>query len=119
MRLRGFTLAEVMVGLLIVSLAVLAMVSVQAYAFRAQTKGTGRNRASLLAASRLGAIEAALKEDFAASVDSARTVVEPGYELAVGSSSVLVSLKEVLVSVYWVDDQGPHEYDLRTRVLKP
>jgi prepilin-type N-terminal cleavage/methylation domain-containing protein len=123
LRMRGFTLAEVMLAVLILSLAVLGLLSVQAYAFRAQSKGTERNRASVIAASRMNALEAKLKDDFGASVTQARAYVpdEAGYEIAVAQAAVppLDDLKELLVTVYWTDDQGPHEYDLRTRVLKP
>lgn len=122
-RMRGFTLAEVMLAVLILSLAVLGMLSVQAYAFRAQGKGTERNRASLLAASRMNAVEAKLKDDFGATLTQARAPVPdaPGFELAVAQAAVpaLADLREVLVTVYWTDDQGPHEYGLRTRILKP
>ena len=118
--MRGFSLAEVVVAFLVVTLAVLALVSVQIYVLRAQAKTTERSTASTLAASRLNSIESVLLQDFYAPVAASRAPLPepPGFELAV-TDEVLDQLREVHVAVYWTDANGPQEQALWTRFLRP
>jgi len=118
--MRGFTLAETMLALLIVSIALLGLVAQQIYAHRAQSKVSLRQRAGMEAASRMADLQAGLMEDFVPRT-VARQAVEEGLEYAATVQPVpgLDDLLDVRVTVYFTDAQGPQQADLRTRCLRP
>lgn len=107
---------------LVLSLAILGLVSVQVYALRAQSKMGERNVAAVIAASRLNALEGQLDQDFGRVVAAARAPLpdHPDYQLAIAERALpgLDNLKEVAVCVYWTDAHGPHEYCVWSRFLK-
>ena len=63
-RCSGFNLAEVAVVILLLTVAVLALVSSQIYVIKSKEKNEERHQASLIASSLLADLEQALGEDF-------------------------------------------------------
>ncbi len=116
LRRRGFNLAEVMVSLLLITIAVLGLVSVHIYSARAAQGNRGRHTASLLAASRLHALEEAVRQDFAVSVAAAKAPDpdQPDYQVEVLETLPEPTLKRVEVRVSWDSKEGPQRYDLWT-----
>lgn len=121
---RALSLAEVIVALACLAVALLGLVGAQLYVMRAGAKQERFHQASLLAGSQLARVEQKLRDDFSAVVDQPRTTLEPGYEWACRRSppadaSLTAELTRVDVSIYYQDAQGPHEYQLWTYVTKP
>lgn len=112
----GFNLAEVLVAILFLTLALFALISVNVYSLRATQSNRGRQLANLIATTELGEVEARLKVDFHRAVAAP---VHPssqfaGYRLEVrdlGYENAARSLRRVQVLVYW-EEKGARSYDL-------
>ncbi|MEW6278420.1 MAG: hypothetical protein AB1758_07365 [Candidatus Eremiobacterota bacterium] len=117
---RAFTMAELMVCILIASVAILGLVSVLSYSIRARGKSSQRHTASLIATSLANDAELACWKDFSQPLARPRAPV-PGYP----EFEALVSeqmedppdntLKRLEVRVFWTDKQGKQEYVLWTK----
>ena len=112
----GFNLAEVLVALLFLTLALFALISVNIYSMRAAQGNRGRQLANLVATTELGEVEAHLKVDFhqpiAQSVQASPQF--PGYRYAIqdlGYENPTHSLRRVQVVVQW-DEKGARSYEL-------
>ncbi|MEW6279800.1 MAG: prepilin-type N-terminal cleavage/methylation domain-containing protein [Candidatus Eremiobacterota bacterium] len=119
--MRGYSLIEILVAVLLIAIALLALAGVQAVALRSQQGVGGRHTASVVAASVMGECEAALKQDFTADVTRSRAPYagQPGYEVSVSQRVESPLLRRVDVSVYWRDEHDDaHEYRLWTRAVR-
>ncbi|MBI2913109.1 MAG: prepilin-type N-terminal cleavage/methylation domain-containing protein [Chloroflexi bacterium] len=117
----GFTLAEIMVALLVVSIGLFALVALQIHSLRAQQGTTQRHTASLLAASLADEAVEQLEIDFGAAVDKSRqaaTVAGYEFEIRAAPDPASALLKQLEVVVYWTDRQGAQQYRLATKVVK-
>jgi len=117
------TLAEVMIFVMIVSMAILALVGAQIYALRANSGSRERTTASTIAYSTLNEVLSQQRQNFAANANRARAkcVYEPDFESAVSQlyyPDGKDDLKQVFCSVYWTDKAGPHEYSTWTYVYR-
>lgn len=120
---RAFTLAEVMAGLLFLTIAVFGLVGAYVFTLRAQTKSEKFETAARLARTSLNQVEAGLTANFDdASLARTRSPLagEPGYELAVAlTPQPDPDLKRVDLAIYWNDAQGPHDYSVWLVVARP
>lgn len=105
-----------MVALVLITIAVLGLVSVHIYSARAAQGNRERHTASLLAASRLHLLEEAVRQDFSVSVAAPRAPDpdQPAYEVEVLESLPEPTLKRVEVRIFWNSKQGPQQYSLWT-----
>ena len=120
---QGMTLAEVMVFLVLVSMAILALVGAQIYALRANTGSRQRTTASTIAYSELNQVLSRQRQDFSQRADRARARVEyePDFESAVAQlyyPDGRDDLKQIFCSVYWTDKEGAHEFSTWTYVYR-
>lgn len=118
---RGLTLAEVMVAVGLLALAILGLVSAQLFATRASNEVSERHLAGVIAASLMADAEVTLRKSFSQSVSRARSPVPEhrGYQAEVNQNVVMSGdLKEIEVIVYWVDKKGPQEHHLWTKIAR-
>lgn len=126
---RAFTLAEVLLALFVVSVALLGLITVKAYAARARTLSRERLTAANLAVSLMTQVENRLLdglEEFAVQYDYSRREIpdHPGYMYAMDDSYAADSqgpqqtLKLITLTVYYPDENGLtlREYPLWTMV---
>ncbi|MEW6279108.1 MAG: prepilin-type N-terminal cleavage/methylation domain-containing protein [Candidatus Eremiobacterota bacterium] len=113
---RGFTLAEIMVCLVLLTIAVLGLIAVQIYSLRAGQGNRERHTASVLASAALGRIEEQVRQDFSSSVAQPRRPhpEAAGYEMQVLETLPDVDLKRVEVHIFWRGKDGWHDYSLWT-----
>jgi len=119
MRRRGFTVAEVMVGVVFLSIALLALLGTQIHAVRSTEGNRQRLEASELAATVMSGIESRLREDPAQSVTAPKTLVRgddgPWYEVSEQwEDEATRKLRRVDVIVHYRDDNVEHDYRLWT-----
>jgi prepilin-type N-terminal cleavage/methylation domain-containing protein len=117
---RGFTLAEIMVCLLFLSIALLALVSTQIYSLRASGGNRLRHTASIIAYTIMNEKEEALRKDFTASASQAKADVvgHEGFQCAVLEDLLQADFKRITVIIYWRDGQENHEYSIWTYIYK-
>lgn len=116
---RGFTLAEILISVFLLAVAVLGLIGVRLYAARAAGAVPYRQTASLIAASKMAEIEHRLRGS-----ESYLEVAEPrtqdpehprfNYEVLTDFDAGL-KLVSVDVVVRWEDRERPGEYKLHTR----
>ena len=115
---RGFTLVEVMVSLVFLTIAIFGLVSANIYAARAHQVSKERQAANVLAVSQLESCERLLRHDFNESVELVRHSFpsNPDFEREVLVSSVgtRTDLKRVDVNIYWNDKNGAQNENLWT-----
>lgn len=113
---RGLNLAEVMVSLLLISIAVLGLVSVHLYSARAAQGNRSRHTASVLAASTMHQTEERVRQDFSVSVASPRQAhpEAAGYEYEILETLPEPTLKRVEVRVFWQTREGAQQYAIWT-----
>ena len=129
MRLRekGFSLAELVLALGIISVSVLAALGVAIYSSRGNGKAESHFRASQKAESVMADVESVLAADLDADVTASRQPMgtlynpegAPAFEYEVSQSFVGAPadrLKEVVVTVFWEDQQGDRSFRCTTRV---
>jgi Tfp pilus assembly protein PilV len=115
---RAFTLAEIMVSLLFLSIALLGLVSAQIYSLRASGGNRSRHTASVIAHNMLNEKEEALRKDFSTSVAQSRSAVEgqEGFQCAIIEESPAADFKKITVIIYWKESQENHEYSIWTYI---
>lgn len=114
---RAFSLAEVMVAVGLVGMAILGLVSAQIFATRARHDVSRRQTAGVIATSMMNDAQASLAYDFSASVARPRAVqpTYPEFQTEVDEQKVMPGqLDRVEVVVYWTGKYGPQEYRLWT-----
>jgi len=123
---KGFTLAELLLCLFILAVALLGLVTANVYAVRARRGSQRLVLATSLAVSYMTEIEETLRlsqDEFATSHRLERRPVPdyPGYFYAVDDPGLSPTLKAVIVSLYYPDGNGlpNREYPLRTVVRRP
>ncbi|MDQ7825191.1 MAG: prepilin-type N-terminal cleavage/methylation domain-containing protein [Candidatus Eremiobacteraeota bacterium] len=119
-RQRAFTLAEIMVSLLFLSIALLGLVSSQIYSLRASGGNRGRHYASLLAGRIMNEKKEVAKTDFSKALQQDTTPVagEEGYSYRVIEELKSSDFKKITVTVYWREDSLVCEYSLWTYFYK-
>ncbi|MBI3926122.1 MAG: prepilin-type N-terminal cleavage/methylation domain-containing protein [Armatimonadetes bacterium] len=119
---RGFTFAEIMVCLLLLSIAVLGLVSVQIFSFKATVQNEKQHIASLIARTVMAEAEHKLDLYFNdATLSTGAAVPAPGHDgfnYAVLAPPELDDdddgLRQVEVTVMWQDAGGEHRYRIET-----
>ncbi|MBI3929186.1 MAG: prepilin-type N-terminal cleavage/methylation domain-containing protein [Armatimonadetes bacterium] len=117
-RRHGFSLVEVMAALVVLSTAILALVSVQIMALRTDPKSRERHTASLQAETTLAGVRQELWEDFDRSVVQPRHRLDDRFELEVAETLEGPDLKRIDITVYWTDVHGEQVYRLWTKLLR-
>jgi Tfp pilus assembly protein PilV len=123
---RGFSLAEIMVAVAFFALSVLAVLGVQIFAARHQTKADHHFRASQKAESVMADIEVVLSSDLDTDVSVSRSRLPdhynpeqvPEFEYEVNQSFIgppTDRLKEVQVRMFWSDKQGRQSFFCTSR----
>ncbi|MGE0492342.1 MAG: prepilin-type N-terminal cleavage/methylation domain-containing protein [Vulcanimicrobiota bacterium] len=116
---RGFTLSEVMVAIMLISIALLALVSMQAHTLRSEGMTQQRHQASVIAGSYLAQAEASLESDFDRDVSKPRqTADDPDFEVEVNQQPLEPDLQAVTVRVLWREKQGWMDYVVRSKVAR-
>lgn len=114
---RGFTLVEVMIALVVLSIAVLGLVAAQIWALRSSEANRQRHTASEIASAQMASIESRLRADFTGTdVTQARTPVpdQAGFDYQVTPAPEGSRLRNVEVRVFYQDRTGEHAYVLWT-----
>lgn len=105
---RAFTLAEILVFLGVVSVALLALISVQIFATRGSKFNRMRHTASTIVASQMNTIQHQLTVDFTSAPSYGRQPVTGYPEFTSAMSNVYAdsteSLRKINLSVYWTDE---------------
>lgn len=107
------------VGLL--SMAILGLVSAQLFATRAGQEVSERHLAGVIASSLMADAEVTLRKSFSQSVARSRGPVpeHPRYQAEITETRRLSGdLKEIEVTVYWIDKEGPQEHRLWTKIAR-
>lgn len=117
----GFNLAEVMVALVLIVVALFALVAMQAHAMRSQTDSRESHLASVIAGSLLAQAEAKLEEDFEADVTRQLSPVAdyPDFEGQVQVRSLGDELKTIKVEVRWINGPRAARRSVETTVAAP
>lgn len=103
----------------LISVALLGLMSMQAFALKTQRKSTRRHTASVIASSLMAETEKSVRDDF--ETDTARSrgpANEPEYEVEIVETVGPDDLKRVEVRVFWSDDQGDQSYRLWTKFIR-
>lgn len=119
---QGFSLVEVMAALFVLSVAVFAVLSVNAYTLRLNTSQQQLQTANSIASSQLAVVESVLKSDFHASTEAISTPLLqsrdfPEFSFAIideGYEDPGQNLRAVTVVVYWDGKGGERDYELST-----
>lgn len=113
---RAFTLAEVLIFLALLAMAVLGLMSTQTYAMRCSQFNRLRHTASTILTSELSESESLLKRDFRLDAGHLRTDLPdyPGFASAVTSlyepdTGSDERLRKITVWVYWTDPGASQE----------
>lgn len=107
----GLTLAELLVGLFVLACAVLALVAAEIYLARSERGSRGRQEASLVANNLL---TQRLALDFEQDCTRGRTLLSENLAYAVDERTSAPDLRQITVSVYFVDNSEWRQYDLST-----
>lgn len=116
---RGFTVIEVMVAVVFLSIALLGLIGTQIYAVRSTEGNRARLEASEIAATVMSGVESRLRQSFATSVAAEKTLVRgedgPWYEVAERwEDEPARKLRRVDVTVRYRDEGVEHAYALWT-----
>jgi sensor domain CHASE-containing protein len=123
---RAFTLGEILIAILFLTISVLAVIGIQTYAAQSQLKAGERFRASQKAEAVMADIEEVLRGDLEVDVSVARIVLPPEYnpeghpdfEYEVISDFLGAPsdrLKAVTINLYWTDRQGEQSFSCESR----
>lgn len=118
-KISGLSLTEVMIAMVVIALAVLSMLSSQAFGFRALAVDPVRQKASEVTNRALTRAELALRDDFSQSVirSPEPDSIYPDY--TVGVTEVVEDppqnlLKRVTVTTTWQGKKGEEKFELWT-----
>lgn len=123
---KGFTLGEILIAILFLAISVLAVIGIQTFAARSQTKAGERFRASQKAEAVMADIEETLRSDLDQDVSVERQTLPAAYnpEGGVDFDYQVVSdfvgepedrLKSVRITVFWDDGHGEQSYFCESR----
>ncbi|MHC9538126.1 MAG: prepilin-type N-terminal cleavage/methylation domain-containing protein [Vulcanimicrobiota bacterium] len=119
---KAFTLAEIMVALVILSVAVLGLVSAMIYSMRAGGGNRLRHTASVIAYRIMNEKETQLRKDFCGNVTtSGRLDVHENEGFQYCIQDVYQAdddLKKISLSVYWDEEGADREYSIYTYIYK-
>ena len=120
-RAAAFTLAELLLCVFVIALAVMGLFSVLIYANRARTVNHQRLQASAAAVDVMAQLEHQLRLDFDANVARARAQLQHELSYAVSQTSLNGSLQRIQVEVFYRDLEGTREgvYRLETLFRRP
>lgn len=108
-----------MVAIMLISIALLALVSMQAHTLRSEGMTQQRHQASVIAGSYLAQAEASLESDFDRDVSKPRqTADDPDFEVEVNQQPLEPDLQAVTVRVLWREKQGWMDYVVRSKVAR-
>lgn len=110
------TLAELMVGIFVLACAVLALISAEIYLARSERGTRGRQEASLLANNLLNQ---RLAVDFSLNLNRPRTQINQMLSYALEEHLTSPDLKQVTLSIYFLDQSEWRQYDLCTCICNP
>lgn len=121
---RGFNLAEVMVGMIFLTIAIFAVMSVNVYTTRASQGNRNRQTANILAATELSMAESILRVSFhipAANINTPRltSTKYPIFDFVVedlGYEDPGQNLRGIRTRVFWMEDGVQRTYELSTTV---
>lgn len=122
MKARGFTLAECMASLLILTLALFAVMSVNAMTLRQTAYNEDAQTANTIACSQMAIAESILKVNFRANSGDINTgtmqsVTFPKFTYQIVDGGFLDSqkkLRAIAVAVYWTDKGTNRNFQLDT-----
>ena len=118
--MRGLTLAEILISIFLVAVAVLGLIGVRLYAARAGAGVPYRQTASLIAASQMAEVEHRLRGGATTGDVSVGPTQHPDhpdfeYEITASDHPAYVDLIMVDVVVRWDERERPASYRLHTR----
>lgn len=107
----GLTLAELVVGLFVLTCAVLGLVAAEIYLARSEAGSHARQEASFAANNILNE---RLAQDFSADARRPKTRLRDGLSYALDEHLDATDLKTITVSIYFVDGAQWRQYDVST-----
>lgn len=121
---RGFNLAEVMVAMVFLTLAIFAVMSVNVYTTRASQGNRNRQIANVLAATELSLAESVLRVNFHIPADNINTkrmtsTKYPTFDFVVedlGYEDPGKNLRGIRSRVFWMEDGVQRSYELSTTI---
>ena len=118
--MRGLTLAEILISLFILLVAVLGLIGVRLFAAKAATEAPSRQTASLIAASQVAEVEHRLRGGASPEEVSFTSTPHPehpefDYEVSASNHPAYIDLVLVDVVVEWSDRDRRSRYKLHTR----
>ena len=120
---KAFSLTEVMAAIVLITIALFGLISIQAHTSRSQNFNRKRHFAMTLAASRLAETEAKLEDDF--TLDVAQVLAPdpefPDFSVEISATEEASSpnLKKIVTRVVWKEQQGRLNYKLENIVARP
>lgn len=118
---RAFTLAELLLCLFVVAVAIMGLFSVLIYATRARTVSNQRLQASAAAVDVMSVLEHQLRLNFDAAVARPRGQLQAELGYQVDQTPLGTDLQRVRVQVFYRDLEGSQEgvYRLETLIRRP
>ena len=121
---RGFNLAEVMVAMVFLTLAIFAVMSVNVYTTRASQGNRNRQIANVLAATELSLAESVLRVNFHIPKENINTkrmtsLKYPTFDFVVedlGYEDPGQNLRGIRSRVFWMEDGVQRSYELSTTI---
>jgi Tfp pilus assembly protein PilV len=107
-----------MVCLVILSIAILGLVSAQIYSLKVTTGNKMRHTASVIATTLMNEKEEALRANFSQSAAQPRIAFSgaEGFEYAISEEIVDTNFKKIDVDVYWTENGIEHTYSIWTNL---
>lgn len=118
----GFNLTELMVAMVVLTISIFAVISVNAYTLRSTTGNRNRQVANMIATTMLGTAESLLKLNFHAPPSDINTprmtsTEFPDFDFIIedmGYEDAEYNLRAVRVRVFWQEDGYERSYQLET-----
>jgi hypothetical protein len=120
---RAYSLAEVLVAMFFLTIAIFAVISVNTYAAKASRANHNREVANQLAVSQMSLVASILKVDFHCPPESIQTpliqsTMYPNFKFVVDDFDYedpnTRSLRPIRVRVFWDEEGSPRNYALST-----
>ena len=118
---RGLTLAEILLCVFILAVAILGLVSVEVFALKSRNVTSERLRAANAAAGVMAGVESQINIDYTTTFTRPRGPLQEGLEYAVDDQPRSASLRQLTITVYFRDLEGGSEsvYTLQTLLHRP